>query len=159
MLSTSTSWKEQDGWRRPVEKSRMVNVDSTFHGQNSTFYDLLYGKKYYLINLDKMKFFLFLKILSSLGTFGINTLIKSLCQKYLKNSKFWKIKKISLHLNLEIHLSYLVDVDRWRRPVEKCSLPFSTSWRRRRRLPLFCSTAGSPFHHAQIALIIILRKI
>ena len=66
----------------------------------------------------------------------------------LKNSKFWKIKKISFLQNSKIHLSYLVDVNRRRRrqPVKKCSLPFSIGWRW--RLPFSLSSAGSPFHHA-----------
>ena len=48
------------------------------------------------LNLEIIKYFLFFKILAFLGTFGIRACFVSLFQKYLKKSKFCKIKQMSL---------------------------------------------------------------
>ena len=65
-----------------LEKCSLVEVDqkkgSGIDGRH------LFNKKVVFLNSEKMKKKLFSKILTFWGTFGIETLIKLLCQKYLK---------------------------------------------------------------------------
>ena len=99
------------GGRRPVEKGILWKLKLSFDHFIGIFHDQLYCKKYCLGHLEVMKFFLFFRFLSFCGTFGIHTGFRFYCQKYLKNSKFWKIKKISLLQNLKIHFFYFVNFD------------------------------------------------
>ena len=54
------------------------------------FYELLYGKKYLKMNLEITKFFLFVNILTFLGTFGIRPCLKAYAKSTSKSQKIEK---------------------------------------------------------------------
>ena len=76
------------------KKNAAVHVDGTFHDQ-------LYHKKYYLINLDKMKFVLFFKILTFCCSFGIKNLKQVFKPKVTQKLKILKNKNNFISLELK----------------------------------------------------------
>ena len=92
-------------------KCILWKLNSSFNQPIGLFHDQLYGKKWMMLKtFGNNGIFLFFKMLTFSGIFGIRAWWRFLCQKYIKKTKFWK--KNSSSQNLKIKLFYLIYVDR-----------------------------------------------